>query len=287
MAERSYEDQLKGKLKSLKKVELLIKLFASKALKLEEWMEQKAVWVQVIRRRRHTTTPLHHYTSTSTPIPSLQVSDEFLTYSKSHAAGVMREGASPRKPRPASALGDRGAAGRRNSLTSPGMTAEGGAPRASRTSEATTTDSPADPADVALTPAGDGGDGEGMERRPSMSKKKSTGLGGMFSKMIEGITTPRRSSVSDRAARTAPLAAPRSPAPLTRPAPSLITLERRSRAHAAPPAARARPPSRHLPCSPVPHLCHRPPPPPPTSRRRRPRADRLSWRARRRCPRAR
>ena len=47
MAERSYEDQLKGKLKSLKKVELLIKLFASKALKLEEWMEQKAVWVQV------------------------------------------------------------------------------------------------------------------------------------------------------------------------------------------------------------------------------------------------
>ena len=65
MAERSYEDQLKGKLKSLKKVELLIKLFASKALKLEEWMEQKAVWVQVIRRRRRR----HYTTSTSTPPP--------------------------------------------------------------------------------------------------------------------------------------------------------------------------------------------------------------------------
>ena len=77
MAERSYEDQLKGKLKSLKKVELLIKLFASKALKLEEWMEQKAVWVQVIRRRRHrfttstSTTTTCTSTSTSPPHPSL------------------------------------------------------------------------------------------------------------------------------------------------------------------------------------------------------------------------
>ena len=69
MAERSYEDQLKGKLKSLKKVELLIKLFASKALKLEEWMEQKAVWVQVIgRRHRHLHLHLHLHLTSLAPL---------------------------------------------------------------------------------------------------------------------------------------------------------------------------------------------------------------------------
>ena len=45
--ESGYEDKLKARLRSLKKVELLIKLFNSKATKLEDWMGSKSAWLQV------------------------------------------------------------------------------------------------------------------------------------------------------------------------------------------------------------------------------------------------
>jgi actinin alpha len=45
--EIQYEDKLKAKMKSLKRVELLIKLFNSKATKLEDWMATKSAWLQV------------------------------------------------------------------------------------------------------------------------------------------------------------------------------------------------------------------------------------------------
>jgi len=45
--EIKYEEKLKAKLRSLKKVELLIKLFNSRSGKLEDWMGTKSAWLQV------------------------------------------------------------------------------------------------------------------------------------------------------------------------------------------------------------------------------------------------
>merc|ERR1719345_289883 len=45
--EIEYEDKLKARLKALKKIELLIKIFNSRATKHEEWMATKMAWLQV------------------------------------------------------------------------------------------------------------------------------------------------------------------------------------------------------------------------------------------------